>query len=191
MRKSLSVLAPIVLMMVTSTAAQAATSGKIDIIGNVSHGTCDVKMSQPSLNLGNYTASDFPATGKTAVTGSERTFSVSLENCTLSATAPEAGVAGLVVTGPTLPLDADVFNANDTATTGVQLKAGANIISAYDKVGMVEFLGAAGGGTDANVGDINGQTQVFTAALVANTGTAANITGGMVSAPIMFMYDYN
>ncbi|MCA1178173.1 MULTISPECIES: fimbrial protein [unclassified Pantoea] len=192
MRKSLYAIAPItLLLMAASGTAQAAASGKIDITGNVSHGTCDVKMSHPALNLGNYTASDFPSTAKTAVAGSERSFSVSLENCTLSATAPVAGVAGLIVTGPTLPLDADVFNANDAATTGVQLKAGATVISANDKVDMVEFEGAAGGGTDANVADINGQTQTFTAALVANTGTPASITGGLVSTPIMFMYDYN
>lgn len=191
MRKSLYTLAPIALLMfAASTSTQAAANGKIDITGNVSHGTCDVKMSHSSLDLGNYTADDFKTAGvKKPVAGSEKTFSVKLENCMLATGAPKAGTASLLVTGSTVQLHDDLFNNIDTATTGVMLKSEGNPVLNNGNVEMVTFTGATG--DEADVAKINGLEKVFTASLASNTADVAQITGGQISTPIMFQYDYN
>lgn len=190
MRKSLFSLAPIaVLMMAISAPTQAANNAEITVTGNVSHGTCDVKLSQTMLSLGNFTADDFPITAKDPVAGSEKTFKVGLENCSLLSSAAKDGTAALIVTGSNVELHQDMFNSDIKSTTGIQLKDGSNVVGNGDKVTMRKF---AGGGTDdASAGAINGLTKDFTVALVANTADKAAITGGMVSAPITFMYDYN
>lgn len=189
MRKSLFSLAPIaVLMMAISAPTQAANNAEITVTGNVSHGTCDVKLSQTMLTLGNFTADDFPTTAKEPIADSKKTFKVGLENCSLLSSAAKDGTAALIVTGSNVELHPDMFNSDIKSTIGIQLKDGSNVVGNGDTVTMKQFGGSAG---DASVGAINGLTKDFTVALVANTTDKTAITGGMVSAPITFMYNYN
>lgn len=100
MRKSIFTLAPVVAALLAgSGVAQAASNAQMTITANVVAATCDVSLSNASLDLGNYSKSAF-TTVATPVTASVKTFTVGLSNCETPAKAGDK--ASLIVTGQTL-----------------------------------------------------------------------------------------
>ena len=181
MRKSIFTVAPVVALLAGMGIAQAASNAEITITANVVAATCDVSLSTPNLDLGNYATADFTA-AMTPVAGSAKTFTVGLNNCDTPTAAGDT--AKLVVSGQTLAANPNIFNSTGT-NTGIMLSPVATpaaYISAGDKLTV-----ATAGATPA-AGDFNGKTLSLQAAL-ASTSTTPDL--GMVSAPILFSFSYN
>ncbi|NIF47403.1 type 1 fimbrial protein [Enterobacter sp. Ap-1006] len=193
MRKSFYTLAPAaLLMMAAMVPAQAAGSnGIITISGNVSKATCDVVMSTPALNIGNFVATDF-STAKTPVAGSKNDFKVELNNCSDPAAGDTTGIASLIVTAPTLTLHDDMFNTESTSDVGIMLskKGETTYISNKEAVKLAEFDASATPTPDPATGaKFDKLSQEFTvglASVVANTAKS-----GSIVTPITFQFDYN
>jgi len=182
MRKSIFTLAPVVAVLLAgSGVAQAASNAQMTITANVVAATCDVSLSNASLDLGNYSKSAF-TTVATPVTASVKTFTVGLSNCETPAKAGDK--ASLIVTGQTLGGNPNIFNSTGT-NTGVMLSETAtptNYITNGQKLAV-----ATAGATPA-AGDFNAKSLSLQAGL-ASTSTTPDI--GMVSAPILFSFAYN
>ncbi len=100
MRKSIFTLAPVVAALLAGFGvAQAASNAQMTITANVVAATCDVSLSNASLDLGNYSKSAFTAVA-TPVASSVKTFTVGLNNCETPAAAGDQ--ASLIVSGQTL-----------------------------------------------------------------------------------------
>lgn len=182
MRKSVFTLAPLVAVLLAgSGAAQAASNSQMTITASVVAATCDVSLSNPSLDLGNYPKSAF-TTVATPVTASVKTFTVGLSNCETPAKAGDK--ASLIVTGQTLAGNPNIFNSTGT-NTGVMLSQTATPTT-YITSGQKLLVATAG--EKPNVTDYNAKTLSLQAG-VASTSLAADI--GMVSAPILFSFAYN
>ncbi|AHM73957.1 fimbrial protein [Yersinia hibernica] len=182
MCKSIFTLAPVVAaLLVGSGVAQAASNAQMTITGNVVAATCDVSLSNASLDLGNYSKSAF-STVATPVAGSEKIFTVGLNNCETPAAAGDT--ASLIVTGQTLGGNPNIFNSTGT-NTGVMLSEMATpntFITSGQKL-LVATAGATPGAADFNAKSLSLR------AGLASTSTTPDI--GMVSAPILFSFAYN
>ncbi|WP_422527421.1 fimbrial protein [Serratia fonticola] len=182
MRKSIFTLAPVVAALLAgSGVAQAASNAQMTITANVVAATCDVSLSNPSLDLGNYSKSAF-TTVATPVTASVKTFTVGLSNCETPAKAGDK--ASLIVTGQTLGGNPNIFNSTGT-NTGVMLSETATPTK-YITNG--QKLAVATAGATPTAGDFNAKSLSLQAGL-ASTSTTPDI--GMVSAPILFSFAYN
>lgn len=182
MRKSIYSLAPIALALLTcSGVVNAASNATMNITANVVAATCDVSVSNSTLDLGNYTKTNFGAVA-TPIASSLKTFTVGLSNCEKPKTAGDK--ANLVISGQTLGGNPNIFNSTGT-NTGVmisQVSAPTTYLSAGDKIAV-----ATAGATPA-VGDFNGKAISLQAGL-ASTSATPDI--GAVSAPIIFSFAYN
>ncbi|MBC3380736.1 fimbrial protein [Serratia fonticola] len=182
MRKSIFTLAPVVAALLAgSGVAQAASNAQMTITANVVAATCDVSLSNASLDLGNYSKSAF-TTVATPVTASVKTFTVGLSNCETPAKAGDK--ASLIVTGQTLGGNPNIFNSTGT-NTGVMLSETATPTK-YITNG--QKLAVATAGATPTAGDFNAKSLSLQAGL-ASTSTTPDI--GMVSAPILFSFAYN
>lgn len=182
MRKSIFTLAPIAAVLLAGTGiAQAASNAQMTITANVVAATCDVSLSNPNLDLGNYSKSAFTAVA-TPVTSSVKTFTVGLSNCETPAKAGDT--ASLIVTGQTLGGNPNIFNSTGT-NTGVMLSEVATPTS-YITTG--QKLKVATAGATPAAGDFNAKSLSLQAGL-ASTSTTPDI--GMVSAPVLFSFAYN
>lgn len=182
MRKSIFTLAPVVAALLAgSGVAQAASNAQMTITANVVAATCDVSLSNPSLDLGNYSKSAF-TTVATPVTASVKTFTVGLSNCETPAKAGDK--ASLIVTGQTLGGNPNIFNSTGT-NSGVMLSETATPTK-YITNG--QKLAVATAGATPTAGDFNAKSLSLQAGL-ASTSTTPDI--GMVSAPILFSFAYN
>lgn len=182
MRNPIYSLAPIALaLLACSGAVNAASNATMNISANVVAATCDVSVSNSSLDLGNYTKSSFTAVA-TPIASSLKSFTVGLSNCEKPKAAGDK--ANLVISGQTLGGNPNIFNSTGT-NTGVmisQVSAPTTYLSTGDKVAV-----ATAGATPA-VGDYNGKAISLQAGL-ASTSTTPDI--GAVSAPIIFSFAYN
>ena len=182
MRKSFFTLAPVVTSLLTgSGVAQAASNAQMNITANVVAATCDVSVSNPSLDLGNYSKSAFD-TVATPVASSVKTFTVGLNNCEAPAAAGDT--ASLIVSGQTLGGYPNIFNSTGT-NTGVMLSE-VGKPTAYITAGQ-KLLVAKAGETPAS-GEFTAKSLSLQAGL-ASTSLTPDI--GMVSAPILFSFAYN
>lgn len=182
MRKSIFTLAPVVAALLAgSGVAQAASNAQMTITANVVAATCDVSLSNASLDLGNYSKSAF-TTVATPVTASVKTFTVGLSNCETPAKTGDK--ASLIVTGQTLGGNPNIFNSTGT-NTGVMLSETATPTK-YITNG--QKLAVATAGATPAAGDFNAKSLSLQAGL-ASTSTTPDV--GMVSAPILFSFAYN
>ncbi|OMQ23694.1 fimbrial protein [Serratia oryzae] len=181
MHKSIFTVAPVVALLAGMGIAQAASNAQITITANVVASTCDVSLSTPNLDLGNYAAADFAAAA-TPVAGSVKAFTVGLSNCETPMAAGDT--ANLIVSGQTLAANPNIFNSTGT-NTGIMLSQVATP-TAYISAG--DRLNVATAGAAPAAGDFNGKTLSLQAAL-ASTSTTPDL--GMVSAPILFSFSYN
>ncbi|MBP1038856.1 type 1 fimbrial protein [Serratia fonticola] len=182
MRKSIFTLAPVVAALLAgSGVAQAASNAQMTITANVEAATCDVTVSNPSLDLGNHAKSAFTDVAK-PLASSVRTFTVGLSNCETPLTAGDK--ASLIVTGDHLGGNPNIFNSSGT-NTGIMLSQTAtptNYITNGQK------LAVATAGASPTAGDFNTKILSLQAGL-ASTSLTPDI--GMVRAPILFSFAYN
>ncbi|AHG22586.1 hypothetical protein Z042_01885 [Chania multitudinisentens RB-25] len=183
MRKILSTVTPVALLLLaTAGATQAASNAQITITGNVVAATCDVSLSTNNLDLGNHTPADFAAVA-TPVAASVKTFTVGINNC--QTPLADGDTANLVVTGQTLGGNPNMFNSTGT-NTGVMLSL-ASTPSAYINNGD-KLLVATAGAVPAQ-SDFNGKTLSLQAGLASTVAAGAEI--GAINAPILFSFAYN
>lgn len=182
--KSILTLAPTaaLLLLAATSHVQAATNGQITITANVVAATCDVTLSTNNLDLGNYTPSQFISVAQ-PITSSVKNFTVGLSNCDVPM-AP-GHTANLVVSGPTLGGNPNIFNASGT-NTGIMLNQVATP-SAHISTGQKLQLAVAGATPSA--ADFNNKVLTMQAGLAATSTTG--ISTGSVSAPILFSFAYN
>lgn len=182
MRKSTMMLAPVAAVLTVGIGiSHAASNAQITITGNVVASTCDVSVSNPNLDLGNFTSTAFTSVA-TPVPESIKTFTVGLSNCD---TPMEAGdKAGFIVSGQTLAGNPNIFNSTGT-NTGVMLSP-AETPTAYISAG--QKLNIATAGTTPAVGDFNGKTVTLQAGLASSSATPEI---GTVNAPVLFSFAYN
>ncbi|MBN5204544.1 type 1 fimbrial protein [Serratia marcescens] len=181
MHKSAFILSPLfAALFAVAGAANAADNSQITITSNVVAATCDVSVSNPNLDLGNFSRTAFEAVRK-PVAKSVKKFTVGLSNCD----SPVAsGLAGIKVSGQTLGGNPDIFNTTGT-NTGIMLSP-QNKADEYIKAG--DTLTVATVSATAKPGDLNGQMLSLQAGL-ASTSTSPEI--GLVSAPVLFSFVYN
>lgn len=167
-------------LFVVAGAAQAASNAEMTITSNVVAATCDVSVSNPNLELGNFSKTAFKDVRK-PVAASIKKFTVGLSNCE----APAAdGVASLKVTGPTMGGNNDMFN-NTGTNTGIML----SLQDSADKyIQSGELLEVAKAGSTPQAGDFNNKMLSLQAGL-ASYSTEPQI--GAVSAPVLFSFIYN
>lgn len=182
MCKSIFTLSPVVaILLASSGVAQAASNGQITITANVVAATCDVSLSNPNLDLGNFSKTAFTAVA-TPVNGSIKSFTVGLSNCE----APMAdATASLIVSGQTLGGNPNIFNSTGT-NTGIMLSttdAPTTYINAGAKLSV-----ATASSSSPSAADFNAKSLRLQAGL-ASTSTTPDI--GLVSAPILFSFAYN
>lgn len=184
MRKSLFALSPAALLLMSASHASfAASNGEIVVRGNVTSATCDVKMSQPSADLGNWKPADFVG-DKTSIAASKTSFNVGLENC--GAPAATGLVASLIVTGNTLNLHDDIFNSDGKSDHGVMLEdSNGDTVKANQKITLKDFAVD----DDADSDKLNALNADFTVGIASVTKGVA--TSGSLVAPIVFQFDYN
>ncbi|HDU8609495.1 TPA: type 1 fimbrial protein [Morganella morganii] len=184
MQKTLLKLTPAALLLLAAANySYAASNAEITITGNVTASTCDVSLSRTTLDLGNYSPSDFTGVA-TPIPASQRTFTVGINNCQTPSAAGDT--ANLVVEGSTLGGNPNIFN-NTGTNTGVMLNltsAPGSYISRGDKLTV-----ATAGATPA-ASDFNGKTLSLTAGL-ASVSTLSGVDIGAVNAPILFSFNYN
>jgi len=182
MRKSLLTMAPVALaLLACSGTVNASSNAQMTITANVVAATCDVSVSSPTLDLGNYAKSAFTGIA-TPVASSVKTFTVGLSNCDAPIAAGDT--ANLVISGQTLGGNPNIFNSTGT-NTGVmisQVSTPATYLKAGDK------LAVATAGDPAAAGDFNGKALSLQAGL-ASTSATPDI--GAVSAPVVFSFAYN
>lgn len=182
MRNSIYSMAPIALaLLACSSVANAASNATMNITANVVAATCDVSVSNSTLDLGNFTKTDFISVAK-PIASSLKTFTVGLSNCEKPKVAGDK--ANLVISGQTLGGNPNIFNSTGT-NTGVmisQVSTPSTYLSAGEKIAV-----ATAGATPA-VGDFNGKSVSLQAGL-ASTSMTPDI--GAVSAPIIFSFAYN
>lgn len=182
MRKSIFTLAPVVAALLAgSGVAQAASNAQMTITANVVAATCDVSLSNASLDLGNHSKSAFTAVA-TPVANSVKTFTVGLNNCETPAAAGDQ--ASLIVSGQTLGGNPNIFNSTGT-NTGVMLS---EVTSPTTYITAGQKLLVAKAGETPEAGDFNAKSLSLQAGL-ASTSLTPDI--GMVSAPILFSFAYN
>ncbi|AHG18911.1 hypothetical protein Z042_04310 [Chania multitudinisentens RB-25] len=184
MRKILSTMTPVALLLLAATGtAQAASNAQLTVTGTVVAATCDVSLSTNNLDLGNHTPSQFTAVA-TPIVASQKSFTVGVNNCQTPLSPGDT--ANLVVTGQTLGGNPNIFNSTGT-NTGVMLNLAAtpnSYISNGDK------LLVATAGTPAASADFNGKTLTLQAGL-ASTAAAGGANIGAVNAPVLFSFAYN
>ncbi|MFC0227963.1 fimbrial protein [Serratia aquatilis] len=183
MRKAISTLTPAALLLIVAAgSAQAASNAQLTVTANVVAATCDVSLSTNSLDLGNYTATQFTGVA-TPIPASQKTFTVGLNNCQIPLQA--ADTANLVVSGQTLGGNPNLFNSTGT-NTGIMLNELATpntFITSGQKLTV-----ATAGGTPA-ASDFNTKTLSLQAGLASTTTTGISLGG--VNAPILFSFSYN
>ncbi|MBC3219660.1 fimbrial protein [Serratia fonticola] len=182
MRKSLLTLAPAALaLLACAGAVKAASNAQMTITANVVAATCDVSVSNPTLDLGNYTKSAFTGIA-TPVASSVKTFTVGLSNCEAPLAAGDT--ANLVISGQTLGGNPNIFNSTGT-NTGIMISR-VSSPTTYLKAG--DKLLVATAANPAAAGDFNGKALSLQAGL-ASTSATPDI--GAVSAPVVFSFAYN
>lgn len=182
MRKSMMMLAPVAAILFAGTSiSHAASNAEITITGNVVASTCDVSVSNPNLDLGNFAKAAFTGVA-TPVPASIKTFTVGLSNCGTPLAAGDK--AGIIVSGQTLGGNPNIFNSTGT-NTGVMLSPVATP-TAYISAG--QKLNIATAGTTPAVGDFNGKSIRLQAGLASSSATPDI---GMVNAPVLFSFAYN
>lgn len=182
MRKSIFTLAPVVAALLAGAGvAQAASNSQMTITANVVAATCDVSLSNPSLDLGNYSKSAFTAVA-TPIVDSVKTFTVGLNNCETPVAANDQ--ASLIVTGQTLGGNTNIFNSTGT-NTGIMLS---EVTSPTTYITAGQKLSVATAGETPEAGDFNAKSLSLQAGL-ASTSTTPDL--GLVSAPIVFSFAYN
>lgn len=182
MRKSIFTLAPVVAALLAGAGvAQAASNAQMTITANVVAATCDVSLSNASLDLGNFSKSAITAVA-TPVTQSIKTFTVGLSNC--EAPAKAGDTANLIVRCQTLFGNPNIFNTTDT-NTGVMLS---EVGKSNSYITDGQKLVVATAGTDPELGDFNAKSLSLQAGL-ASTSLEPQV--GMISAPILFSFAYN
>lgn len=182
MRNVLFVMAPLAVALLAGTgAAQAASNAQITITANVVAATCDVSVSNSTLDLGSYTPAQFTGVA-TPIALSNKNFTVGLNNCDVPMVAGD--LANLVVTGQTLGGNPNIFNSTGT-NTGIMLSL-ASTPTSYINSG--DKLNVATAGSTPAASDFNGQSLRMQAGL-ASSSAAADL--GLVSAPVLFSFAYN
>lgn len=177
--KSLAVL---IIYTAFAGAANAASNAQMTITSSVVATTCDVSVSNPNLELGNFATSALSKDLAKPAAASIKQFTVGLSNCE----APKAaGVASLKVTGATLGGNPAIFNADTNANTGIMLSQ-PDQADQYIQNGDV--LEVATAGETPTAGDLDGKMLRLQAGL-ASTSATPNI--GFVSAPVLFSFVYN
>lgn len=179
MKKSLFVLALLGLLLLLANNAFAANNGLITITGTVVATSCDINLSNTSLDLENIAQTAFvPAF--TPVASSQRNFSLKLNNC---GTPRASQVAQVQVTGPVLSGQNNIFNSDTTRNTDVMLNS-VSTPSVYINNNEVLDIATADA-TTPNASDFNGHSLNRQAGL-ASTVTGTNVNIGGVTAPILF-----
>lgn len=183
MQKSALILSQVFAVLFTvAGAANAASNARLHITASVVATTCDVSLSSPNLDLGNFTPGAFNKEINKPAAGTIKKFSVGLNNCEAPA---KAGVAGLQVTGMTVFGNKAMFNSSSDANTGIMLSQ-VNDAKNYIKAG--DTLIVAKTGEKPEKGDLNGKTLDLQAGL-ASTSATPNI--GDINAPVLFSFVYN
>lgn len=181
MKKSIAaILVSSVIAASVMTAAHAATSTTVNVIGTVNAATCDVVANTQAVNLGNAKPGDFTSTN-TMIASTKQTFSISLQNC--NGTGVAQNQAALKVTGPFTKAGNTYFAKEPASLVAVGL---------YDTDGSVELgngslvnMGAKG----ANDDTLNSVQKTFEVGLKSSQ---PNPTGGVVvEAPLTFSFVYN
>ncbi|MBG5929383.1 fimbrial protein [Providencia rettgeri] len=186
MHKTLLKLTPAALLLIAvANNSHAATNAEITITGNVTAATCDVSLSRTTLDVGNYAPSDFTGVAiPIPASQAKGKFTVGIENCQTPLGIGDT--ANLIVTGPTLAGNSNIFN-NTGTNTGIMLSLSS---SPNTYITSGEKLTVATAGDPPAAGDFNGKTLSLTAGL-ASTSTLAGIDISAVRAPILFSFNYN
>lgn len=173
------ILATVIMSAFAMNAANAATNAQITLTADVVASTCDVSLSTPAMDLGNYATKDFTAIA-TPLAASTKQFTVGVNNCD----APQAAgdTANVVISGQTLGGNPNIFNSTGT-NTGIMLnqKGSSTYLKNGDKLNI-----ATAASTDA--ADFNAKVITLEAG-VASTSTTADL--GHISAPVLFSFAYN
>lgn len=180
MHKSIFMMAPVALAFLANVGfANAASNAEITITANVVPATCDVALNKSSLDLGNFSKTEFTEIAK-PIAASVKTLSLTLTNC--EAPASENSTPGFAISGQTLPGYTNIFNSTGT-NTGIMLsKLGT---TTYLKSGeTVSFADKA-----TTAADLNGQVLTLNAGLASTSSTSPDI--GLVRAPVLFSFVYN
>lgn len=183
MQKSALIFSPLFAVLFTvAGAANAASNAQINITASVVATTCDVSVSNPNLDLGNFATGAFNKVINKPAAGSIKKFSVGLSNCE---TPKEGGMAKLQVTGTTLFGNNNMFNSSSDANTGIMLS---RVDDANNYINAGDTLDVAKTGEKPEAGDLNGKTLELQAGLAS---TAATPDIGNISAPVLFSFVYN
>ncbi len=173
------ILASLIISAFAMSYANAASNAQINITADVVAATCDVSLSTPAMDLGNYAQKDFTAVA-TPVAASTKQFTVGINNCDTPLAIGDT--ANLVISGQTLGGNPNIFNSTGT-NTGIMLnqKGSATYLKNGDKLNVASA-------STPDAADFN--TKVITLeAGVASTSTTADI--GHISAPVLFSFAYN
>lgn len=180
MQKYLLTISPMLTLMFSMAGtANAASNAQMTITSNVVPATCDVSVSHPNLDLGNFTKASFSEINK-PIAKSIKTFTLGLSNCEMPPGADST--VSVKVTGETKVPNNNVFNKTGT-NTGIMLSMKDN---EYIKSGDV--LPIAQSGATPNPEEINGSTLNLKAGL-ASTSSEPDL--GEVIAPVLFSLVYN
>lgn len=174
-------LASIIFSSFAMNAAHAASNAQMTITADVVAATCDVSLSTPAMDLGNFAKKDFTSVA-TPVPASTQQFTVGINNC--DAPLAQGDTANVVISGQTLGGNPNIFNASGT-NSGIMLneKGSSTYLKNGDKLKISDASTPAADDFNAKV--------ITLEAGIATTGTANSIELGHISAPVLFSFAYN
>lgn len=161
----------------------ASSNAQLTVTANIVQKTCDVSISTPNIDLGNYSPAQFKEAGVAKpISESVRNFILGLSNCDIPLA--KGDVASLTVTGQTIPGFDTIFNSNNM-NAGVMLnEAGKDTFIANGQKIEVATAGETPSESDFNNKTLNMQVGLASTSL-------DNIAAGNIQAPILFSFTYN